>query len=62
MLEKTQYIECIKCGDRIPVDTHSIYTPCECGAIAVDGNCYYTRVIGEYSDWKSIPEREDNDD
>lgn len=47
-------IHCKKCGSLINVDTDSQYIPCACGAIAVDGNKYYTRVIGNMGTWEFI--------
>lgn len=52
------YIQCLKCGSCINIDTKSQYIECACGAIAVDGNKDYTRVIGEMADWKHIKEEE----
>ena len=46
------YIECQVCGSCININTNGVYTPCACGAIAVDGNNYYTRVIGGFQYWK----------
>ena len=47
-----EYIECQICGSCININTKGHYTPCACGAIAVDGTSYYTRVIGNFEDWK----------
>lgn len=48
------YIECQICGSCINVDTGSDYIPCACGAIAVDGNKYYTRIIGQPEHWQYV--------
>ena len=48
------YIECKVCGSCINIDTKSEYTPCACGAIAVDGNEFYFRVIGQPEYWKYV--------
>lgn len=54
-MEKKSWIKCVKCGSYINMDTDSLYTECACGAIAVDGNEYYTRIIGNSEDWRIIP-------
>lgn len=46
------YVECQKCGSRINVDTNSDLIWCACGAVGVDGNEYYSRILGEAEDWK----------
>lgn len=47
-------IRCKKCGSLINVNTDSQYIPCTCGAIAVDGNEYYTRIIGNAGTWEYV--------
>lgn len=51
-----EYIECQKCGSCIALNTNGVYTPCACGAIAVDGTEHYVRVIGNSEDWKQVKE------
>ncbi|HRZ34024.1 MAG TPA: hypothetical protein P5548_03960 [Candidatus Moranbacteria bacterium] len=53
-LKKGAYVECLRCGDRISYDTNKKMTCCECKAIAVDGCEFYTRIIGNENDCKSI--------
>jgi len=48
------YYECLKCGDQIPRDTNKKMTSCKCKAIAIDGCEFYTRIIGDSKDWKSV--------
>jgi hypothetical protein len=48
------YIKCLKCKDKIPIDTNKKMTDCKCKAVAVDGCEYYTRIIGNKEDWKEI--------
>lgn len=47
-------IRCKKCGSLISANTDGEYIPCACGAIAVDGNGYYTRVIGDMGTWEFV--------
>lgn len=49
-----EYIRCKKCGSCININTNNQYIECACGAIAVDGNEDYTRVIGEYEDYEFV--------
>ena len=46
------YIECQVCGSCINVDTNSELIWCACGAIGVDGNKDYVRVLGQRENWK----------
>ena len=48
------YIKCNKCNTEIKNNTNGVCTPCKCGAIAVDGNEYYVRIIGNTENWSSI--------
>lgn len=48
------YYECLKCGDRIPMDTNKKMIHCKCKAIAIDGCEFYTRIIGNRKDLKEI--------
>lgn len=52
--KKGVYIECLKCGDKIYYDTDKKMTYCKCEAIAVDGCEFYTRIIGNEKDYKSV--------
>ena len=52
------YIRCKKCGSCINIDTKNQYIKCACGAIAVDGNEYDTRIIGEKENWEYVVEKE----
>jgi len=48
-----RFIKCRVCGSIIPQDTNFVYTPCECGAIAVDGGKdAYCRIIGGMENWE----------
>ena len=51
-----EYIKCKVCGSCINPDTKSQYIECACGAIAVDGNEFYVRIIGEEKNWEHIKE------
>ena len=42
--KKENGIKCLKCGDKIPSNTHKKLTPCKCGAIWVDGCEDYVRI------------------
>jgi len=48
------YCECLKCGDKIPMDTNKQMASCKCKAVAVDGCEFYTRIIGDEKDWKEV--------
>ena len=50
----TDFIRCKVCGSCINVDTGSDYIECACGAIAVDGNEFYTRIIGKEENWEHV--------
>jgi hypothetical protein len=53
-LKQGVYIECLKCGDRIYFDTGKKMISCKCKAIAIDGCEFYTRIIGNEKDYRSI--------
>lgn len=53
-LKKGFYEECLKCGDRIPSDTNKKMIYCKCGALAVDGCEFYTRIIGDSKNCRGI--------
>ena len=50
----TDYVECVKCGSCININTNNVYIECACGAIAVDGNDYYCRIIGKDGDYRLV--------
>lgn len=52
--KKETYIKCIKCGDEIYWNTHKNLTPCNCGAISVDGCEDYIRIAGKKEDYEEI--------
>lgn len=54
----TDCVQCQICGSMISTDTNSEYTPCACGAIAVDGDIYCVRILGDPRNWKIIKEYE----
>lgn len=43
------FYRCRTCETIIPSNTKGVYIPCKCGKIAIDGNAYYTRLIGNSS-------------
>lgn len=45
-------IHCRICDSYIDFDTNGKYTPCACGAIAVDGGKEYVRITG--TDWEIV--------
>lgn len=47
------YVRCKVCGSCINQDTGSEYIECACGAIAVNGNSRYTRIIGDKDNWEA---------
>lgn len=46
-MKKHLYFKCKKCGTEIEGNTHKRYTPCNCGAIAIDSCEDYIRMIGD---------------
>lgn len=44
-------VKCRKCGDVIASRYYGEYVTCKCGAISVDQTPYYSRYIGEPSDF-----------
>ena len=48
----TNYVKCKKCGSCINVNTDNCLIWCSCGSVGVDGNEYYTRILGEQKDWE----------
>lgn len=52
--EIQNFIQCLKCGVKIPANTNKRMTPCGCGAISVDGCEHYVRVLGSESDYVDI--------
>lgn len=53
-LKMGTYYQCLKCGDKIYSDTGKKMIDCNCGAIAIDGCEFYTRIIGNREDCRSI--------
>ena len=53
-IKKETYIKCKKCGTEIPTNTHKKMTPCECGAISVDGCEGYIRISGSKDDYEIV--------
>ena len=47
-------IKCLKCGDVIRSKNRHNYVSCSCGAVAVDGGSWYTKINGYAEDWKNI--------
>lgn len=54
-MKKTSWVRCNKCGSYISMDTRYEYIKCACGAVAVDGGEYYTRIIGNSENWNIVP-------
>jgi hypothetical protein len=46
--------KCKKCGDEIAGNTHKQLISCQCGAMAVDGDEHYARVVGDPKDYQEI--------
>lgn len=53
-MKNDSYVECQKCGDKIPKNTHKKLVYCKCETIAVDGCEYYTRIIGNEGTYKIV--------
>ena len=47
----TDYVRCEVCGSCINIDTGGYLIECACGAVAVDGNEYFTRILGNEGTW-----------
>jgi hypothetical protein len=45
-MTKIQEYRCKSCKTKIPANTSGVFRVCKCGKMAVDGNDYYTRLIG----------------
>lgn len=46
-------VECLKCGDSPRSVNRHDCRPCNCGAVAVDGGSFYSRVLGDPGSWVS---------
>jgi len=45
-VKQIKYFQCKKCNTKILPDTNKKMISCKCGAMAIDGCEFYTRIIG----------------
>ena len=46
MSKAVKQYKCKSCKTKIPANTGGVFRVCQCGKMAVDGNEFYTRLIG----------------
>lgn len=47
MKNSQSFYKCKSCGDLIGADTDRRLVYCRCGKLGIDGNEYYTRILGD---------------
>ena len=50
----SSYVKCLKCGSCINTNTDSKLIYCACGAVGVDGDGTYTRILGNEKNYRII--------